>query len=37
MRREGRTFSTEEIVRERSLVSKRAYLVQRTERRVLQG
>lgn len=35
MRREGRTFSTEEIVRERSLVSKRAY--QRTERRVLQG
>ena len=37
MRREGRNFSTEDIVRERSLVSKTAYLVQRTERRVLQG
>lgn len=37
MRREGRNFSTEGIVRERSLVSKTAYLVQRTERRMLQG
>ena len=37
MRREGRNFSTEDIVRERSLVSKTAYLVPRTERRVLQG
>lgn len=37
MRREGRNFSTEDIVRERSLVSKTAYLVQRTERRMLQG